>query len=516
MAKKYNHEKQSRKDTKPKAEGFERKAPRLTPNSPNPDENRSYSKAGGLKKKMLAKKEKEESKKSRFFQKNDGVKFESRKRTDERTSTGDGSSRPVSGTSRSGFRPRTEEGRPFVKESSFKKREGFREKSAYSPEAGKRQDDDSWATEGRSRSSFNSRTEDRPPFEKGSGFKKKEDFREKDSYTSEGGSKKDEDGWVSAGKSRAGFNKPRTDDRPPFEKGSGFKKREDRPERGKDTRETGKNTRNNRADSGRRPRYNEDVMKSKLPVKVREKVVKQESKHTDGTIRLNRYIANAGICSRREADDLIAEGKVSVNGKVVTELGSRVMPEDTVTYNNKVLERENFVYVLLNKPKDFITTTDDPEERKTVMDIIAEAADERIYPVGRLDRKTTGLLLLTNDGKLAEKLSHPSGKISKIYQAELDKPISEEHFDAISAGFELEDGFIKPDELALITPDAEVVGIKIHSGKNRIVRRIFEHFGYKVQKLDRTVYAGLTKKELPRGKWRYLSEKEVIKLKYLT
>lgn len=494
MAKKYNHEKQSRKDPKSKVDSFEKKAPRLIPNSPNPDENRSYSKADGLKKKMLAKKEKEESKKPRHFAKSEGAKFDGRKRTDERTSS-EGSGRPFAGTSRAGFKPRTEEGRPFVKGGGFKKPEGFREKNTYSPEARKRQDDDSWATESRSRTSFNARTEDRLP--------------------SEGGSKKDEDGWESAGKGRSGFT-PRTEGKPPFEKGSGFKKREERYEKGKDTRETSKNSRNNRADSGRRPRYNEDVMKSKLPVKVREKVVKQESKHTDGTIRLNRYIANAGICSRREADDLIAEGKVSVNGKVVTELGSRVMPEDTVTYENKVLERENFVYVLLNKPKDFITTTDDPAERKTVMDIIAEAADERIYPVGRLDRKTTGLLLLTNDGKLAEKLSHPSGKISKIYQAELDKPISEEHFDAISAGFELEDGFIKPDELALITPDAEVVGIQIHSGKNRIVRRIFEHFGYTVKKLDRTVYAGLTKKELPRGKWRYLSEKEVIKLKYLT
>jgi 23S rRNA pseudouridine2605 synthase len=169
----------------------------------------------------------------------------------------------------------------------------------------------------------------------------------------------------------------------------------------------------------------------------------------------------------------------------------------------------------LNKPKDFITTTEDPDDRRTVMDLVKNACTERIYPVGRLDRNTTGLLLLTNDGELAEKLSHPSHEIRKLYQVELDKPITTEDFEAIVNGLDLEDGFIKPDELALVTPDAEVVGIKIHSGKNRIVRRIFEHLGYEVLKLDRTTYAGLDKKDLPRGKWRFLTEKEVIRLKYM-
>jgi 23S rRNA pseudouridine2605 synthase len=173
------------------------------------------------------------------------------------------------------------------------------------------------------------------------------------------------------------------------------------------------------------------------------------------------------------------------------------------------------MYVLLNKPKDFITTTEDPDERRTVMDLVKNACPERIYPVGRLDRNTTGLLLLTNDGEVAEKLSHPSNEIKKIYQVELDKPITNEDFETIVNGIDLEDGFIKPDELALVTPDAEVVGIKIHSGKNRIVRRIFEHLGYEVLKLDRTTYAGLDKKDLPRGKWRFLTEKEVIRLKYM-
>lgn len=240
-----------------------------------------------------------------------------------------------------------------------------------------------------------------------------------------------------------------------------------------------------------------------------------DERDASGLIRLNRYIANAGVCSRREADELISRGDITVNGNVVTEMGYKVKETDIVKYGKTTLNPEKLVYVLLNKPKDYITTTEDPEERRTVMELVADAGNFRIYPVGRLDRNTTGLLLMTNDGELADKLTHPSNNIRKIYQAELDKPITEEHFEAIQAGVELEDGFIKPDDLALVTPDGFVVGIEIHSGRNRIVRRIFEHFGYEVTKLDRTVYATLTKKELPRGKWRFLEPKEVIKLKYL-
>ena len=264
------------------------------------------------------------------------------------------------------------------------------------------------------------------------------------------------------------------------------------------------------------PNYDEERMKSKLPEKVQKKLLKEEktSSPTD-SIRLNRYISNAGVASRRDADELIASGQITVNGKEVTEMGYKVKPDDVVKYGKKILNREKLVYLLLNKPKDFITTTEDPDERRTVMDLVKNACPERIYPVGRLDRNTTGLLLMTNDGELAEKLSHPSHEIKKIYQAELDRPISIEDFETISNGIELEDGFVKPDELALVTPDAEVVGIKIHSGKNRIVRRIFEHLGYEVMKLDRTTYAGLDKKDLPRGKWRFLTEKEVIRLKYM-
>ena len=269
-----------------------------------------------------------------------------------------------------------------------------------------------------------------------------------------------------------------------------------------------------RVDTGGKPFYEEEKIIKSLPGRILDKV-RQEEKEDDGLIRLNRYISNAGLCSRREADELIASGQISVNGKVITELGFKVQPTDNVSYGRKVLNKEKMVYLLLNKPKDFITTTEDPKDRHTVMDLVGNACKERIYPVGRLDRNTTGLLLLTNDGELAEKLSHPANNIKKIYQAELDKPITSEHFEMIQAGLELEDGFIKPDNLGIVTPDAFVVGIEIHSGKNRIVRRIFEHLGYEVTKLDRTTYAGLTKKDLPRGKWRFLTEKEVIRLKYM-
>ncbi|AQG82173.1 pseudouridine synthase [Spirosoma montaniterrae] len=236
----------------------------------------------------------------------------------------------------------------------------------------------------------------------------------------------------------------------------------------------------------------------------------------DGLIRLNRYIANSGVCSRREAEELILRGDITVNGKVITELGFKVKDGDTVKYGTKLLSQQRFVYVLLNKPKDYITTTDDPEDRRTVMELVADVGSYRIYPVGRLDRNTTGLLLLTNDGELADKLTHPSNEVKKIYQIEIDKSLTEEHFEAIRKGIELEDGPIKPDALSIVTPDAHVIGIEIHSGRNRIVRRIFEHFGYEVTRLDRTMFAGLTKKELPRGKWRFLDPKEVVKLKYLS
>lgn len=211
---------------------------------------------------------------------------------------------------------------------------------------------------------------------------------------------------------------------------------------------------------------------------------------------------------------MIEAGEIKVNGEVVTEMGFKVQPTDNIQYGKKILNREKLVYVLLNKPKDFLTTTDDPEGRKTVMDLVANASTERIFPVGRLDRNTTGLLLFTNDGELAQKLTHPSNGIKKIYQVELDKPITKEDFTKIAEGVELEDGKAEVDDVAILGESNKFLGIEIHIGRNRIVRRIFEHLGYEVVTLDRVQYAGLTKKDLPRSNWRYLSEKEVVRLKY--
>ncbi len=260
-----------------------------------------------------------------------------------------------------------------------------------------------------------------------------------------------------------------------------------------------------------RPDYDRDIARFEKNGKFNAKLKVADPNEE---IRLNRYIANAGVCARREADELIKKGDIKVNDVVVSELGYKVKPGDVVKYGSRTLSREKMVYVLLNKPKDFITTTDDPDERKTVMDLVRTAATERIYPVGRLDRNTTGLLLLTNDGELAEKLSHPSHEIEKLYEVELDKPLTKNDFAAIMKGVELEDGLATVDDLAIVSPDNRSVGIALHLGRNRIVRRIFEHLGYQVERLDRTMYAGLTKKEVPRGNWRYLTEKEVIRLKY--
>jgi 23S rRNA pseudouridine2605 synthase len=231
---------------------------------------------------------------------------------------------------------------------------------------------------------------------------------------------------------------------------------------------------------------------------------------------LNKYLAHAGVAARREAALLIKKGMVKVNGVVMLEPGCRVAPQDVVIFNGKKLSpARSFVYILLNKPKDYITTTDDPQGRKTVLDIVGQATTERIYPVGRLDRNTAGVLLLTNDGELAQHLTHPKNQIKKIYQATLDKPLEKKDFDKLLQGIVLEDGPAAADVLAYADiKDKTQVGIEIHSGRNRIVRRMFEHLGYDVKNLDRVVFAGLTKKNVPRGKWRFLSEKEVRDLKH--
>lgn len=237
-------------------------------------------------------------------------------------------------------------------------------------------------------------------------------------------------------------------------------------------------------------------------------------KNENETIRLNRFIANAGVCSRREADELIRSGKIEVNGKIVTELGLQVKRSDVVKFEGRALMSEKLVYILLNKPKDFITTVSDTHDRKTVMDLIRSAGKERVVPVGRLDKNTTGLLLFTNDGDLTKKLTHPSHRVRKLYHVQADKNISEEDINKLSKGFELEDGFVKADEVSRITKGGyNEIGVLMHSGRNRIVRRMMEHLGYKVLKLDRVIFADLTKKDLPRGKWRRLSQQEISLLK---
>jgi 23S rRNA pseudouridine2605 synthase len=231
--------------------------------------------------------------------------------------------------------------------------------------------------------------------------------------------------------------------------------------------------------------------------------------NADGLMRLNKYLSNAGVASRRDADNLILSGAVKVNGVVVDKLGSKISPTDKVTYGDSAVRTERKVYLLLNKPKDYITTLDDPKDRKTVMELIAGACRERIYPVGRLDRNTTGLLLFTNDGELTTKLTHPKFGVKKVYHVSLNKGLKPDDFKAIVEGVELEDGLAKADDLAFVGEGKKEVGIEIHSGRNRIVRRIFEHLGYDVLKLDRVVFAGLTKKDLPRGKHRFLTGKEI-------
>ncbi|MCB9245473.1 MAG: rRNA pseudouridine synthase [Flavobacteriales bacterium] len=230
--------------------------------------------------------------------------------------------------------------------------------------------------------------------------------------------------------------------------------------------------------------------------------------------RLNKYISNAGVCSRRDADELIAAGRVTVNGEVVNTLGAKVKKTDKVTVDGKTLSLSSKAYIILNKPKDYITTTQDPQGRRTVMDLVKDVDIDRMYPVGRLDRNTTGVLLFTNDGQLAQRLIHPKRNIKKVYSATLDKPLSSPHYDRILGGVKLEDGMMKADQLAYIDPnDKSKVGIEIHSGRNRVVRRMFEALGYEVVALDRVLFGSLDKVNLPRGKWRNLTDKELRSLK---
>ena len=297
----------------------------------------------------------------------------------------------------------------------------------------------------------------------------------------------------------------------------------DRPYRPRFNSGEGGGYRSNNGGGGYRPRYNNDRQGGYRPrprtgdydpnakYSLKKQIeYKEQFIDPNEPIRLNKFLANAGVCSRREADEFITAGVVSVNGEVVTELGTKIKRSDVVKFHDEPVSIERKVYVLLNKPKDTVTTSDDPQERRTVMDLVKGACNERIYPVGRLDRNTTGVLLLTNDGDLASKLTHPRFLKKKIYHVHLDKNLTKADMEQIAAGIQLEDGEIHADAISY-TDDfkKDQVGIEIHSGKNRIVRRIFESLGYKVVKLDRVFFAGLTKKGLRRGDWRYLSEAEV-------
>ena len=253
---------------------------------------------------------------------------------------------------------------------------------------------------------------------------------------------------------------------------------------------------------------------SDLPVSQAGRILTPNSSEI---MPLNKFIAHSGVCGRREAAELVKSGKVTVNGDKIFEPGYKVTSIDKVIVKGKqVFLQRNAVYILLNKPKDFLTTSNDPQGRKTVLDLIKQATPERVYPVGRLDRNTTGVLLLTNDGELAQKLTHPSFEVKKIYEVTLDKPVTKKDLEAIVSGITLEDGVVKADEVGYIDPkDKSVVGIEIHSGRNRIVRRIFEHLGYDVKSLDRVMFANLTKKNVDRSKWRFLNEREVRLLKFM-
>lgn len=254
-----------------------------------------------------------------------------------------------------------------------------------------------------------------------------------------------------------------------------------------------------------------------VPVLKQKAATPRQPVHTQDPMPLNKFLAHCGVASRRDAVEIIKGGSVKVNGALITEPAHRVTENDRVELNGKLLSVvKNMVYILINKPRDFITTTDDPRNRKTVLQLIKNATHERVYPVGRLDRNTSGVLLITNDGDLTQRLTHPSFNVEKIYEVKLDKPLTKAHFDQILDGIILEDGEIHADALAYADErDKRIVGIEMHSGRNRIVRRMFEHFGYEIEHLDRVMYAGLTKKNVERGKWRYLNEKEIRELKYL-
>ena len=353
---------------------------------------------------------------------------------------------------------------------------------------------------------------DRPSYNREGGDRPQRSYGDRPSYNSEGGDRPQRPSYGN----NSGGDRPY---RPRYNSGDGG----DRPQRSYGGSSYGGSS---YGDRPQRPRFNPDggrggygrPQQRRTPdydpnaKYSRKKQIEYKEQFTDPNepIRLNKFLANAGVCSRREADEFITAGVVSVNGVVVTELGTKIKRADEVKFHDQMVSIERKIYILLNKPKDTVTTSDDPQARRTVMDLVKGACDERIYPVGRLDRNTTGVLLLTNDGDLASKLTHPKFLKKKIYHVHTDKNVTKADMDQIAAGIQLDDGEIHADAISY-TDDVrrDEVGIEIHSGKNRIVRRIFESLGYKVVKLDRVFFAGLTKKGLRRGEWRYLSEQEV-------
>lgn len=331
---------------------------------------------------------------------------------------------------------------------------------------------------------------DRPRFEKGSGPR----YGAKRSYQEEG--------------ERPNYGERNRSERPYGGRPQGEKRYGDRPQ--------GEKRYGERPAYGEKRTYGDRKFGPKRNFRSDDKpksYPKYDPNKQIGEMRLNRYIAQSGLCSRREADDFISAGLVSVNGVIVSELGSKVMPGDVVKFNDSKIEGEKKVYLVLNKPKGFVTSLEDPHADKTVMDLVKGACTERIYPVGRLDKNSLGLLLFTNDGDMTKQLTHPAYKKKKIYQVTLDKPLTRADMDQIAQGVTLDDGEIHADEIAYVKENKKEVGIEIHSGRNRVVRRIFEALGYTVQKLDRVYYAGLTKKNLKRGQWRFLTHEEVDRLK---
>ncbi len=299
--------------------------------------------------------------------------------------------------------------------------------------------------------------------------------------------------------------------RKPF--GAGRPERNERTERTFKGRSEGFKSKGDGFKGGRKPMGKSEGYKGKGKSTAERSYPKYNPNKVTGEIRLNRFVAQSGLCSRREADDFIAAGLVSVNGVIVTELGTKVWPTDVVKFNDERLQGEKNVYLVLNKPKGYVTTLEDDHAEKTVMELVQNACKERIYPVGRLDKNSLGLLLFTNDGDITRQLTHPSLRKKKIYEVTLDKSLTRADFEQLAEGITLEDGDIFFDEISYIKDDKKSVGVEIHSGRNRIVRRMFEHLGYKVTKLDRVYYAGLTKKNLKRGAWRFLTSDEVARLK---